>query len=233
MLQIVNKIHVKCACCGGVLSIEPDVFDFQTYTQERQMGPEIGYYYEEQFECRRCHNIIGLELTGNEYPAGAFNFSNAKCDSGEIIDEPSWEIVDDFVAPYDDEFESCKERIQDMTPREFEMFVGEMLRHMGFSVRITQQTRDGGFDVLAESVGQPFPITMLAECKHYQHPVGVSVIRSAYGVLEDREANLVAVVTSSRFSGPAREFAERHGNRINLIDIDFLANQLYQMNWEY
>jgi len=69
-----------------------------------------------------------------------------------------------------------------ITPRRFEELVGDVYRNLGFSVRITAQTHDGGFDlVLVErSTGEQ----TLVECKRYTNGamVGVDLVRQLIGV---------------------------------------------------
>lgn len=110
-----------------------------------------------------------------------------------------------------------------MTPRDFELFVADILEKLGFSVKITQVTRDGGKDIIATKA-YPIPYTLIIECKHWgeNHKVDVSVVRSVYGVQMAMQANQSVIVTSSRFTRDAREFAEERENLMALWDIDDL-----------
>ncbi|MBS7125532.1 MAG: restriction endonuclease, partial [Coprobacillus sp.] len=93
----------------------------------------------------------------------------------------------------------------------------------GFSVKITQATRDGGKDIIATKA-DPMPYTLIIECKHWgeNHKVDVSVVRSVYGVQMAMQANQSVIVTSSRFTKDARAFAEEQQNLMTLWDIDDL-----------
>ena len=70
----------------------------------------------------------------------------------------------------------------------------------------------------------PIPYTLIVECKHWgeKHKVDVSVIRSVYGVQMATQANQSVVVTSSKFTKDAREFAKERKNLMALWDIDDL-----------
>lgn len=100
------------------------------------------------------------------------------------------------------------------SPTEFELMVGSALRASGFTV--TNQTLpgpDGGVDLVVSKDGKKF----LVQCKHWQSKsVGVEIIREIKGVVATRGAGGGIVVTSSRFTNDAREFAGRSG--ILLID---------------
>lgn len=97
------------------------------------------------------------------------------------------------------------------------------LKKLGLSVKITQATRDGGHDIIATKA-EPIPFTLIVECKHWgeQHKVDVSVVRSVYGVQTAMQANQSVIVTSSKFTKDAREFAEERNNLMALWDIDDL-----------
>ena len=69
---------------------------------------------------------------------------------------------------------------------------------------------------------------LLIECKKYakRNPVGVSLVRSLLGVQGDRKANKAVLVTTSRFTKSAREFAERQQHLISLMDISDLMEMI-------
>lgn len=54
----------------------------------------------------------------------------------------------------------------------------------GFETTLTQQTRDGGRDIIATKFEMGKPVVFYIECKRYgrQNSVGVSIVRSLYGV---------------------------------------------------
>ena len=110
-----------------------------------------------------------------------------------------------------------------MSDRDFEFFVADIFKKLGFTVKITPATRDGGKDIIATK-SMPIPYTLIVECKHWgeKHKVDVSVIRSVYGVQMATQANQSVVVTSSKFTKDAREFAKERKNLMALWDIDDL-----------
>ncbi|MEQ9565460.1 MAG: restriction endonuclease, partial [Pseudomonadales bacterium] len=62
--------------------------------------------------------------------------------------------------------------------------------------------------------------TYLVECKMYatKRKVSVDVLRNLYGVVSAKNATGGLVVTSSTFTNPATQFADRVGPRMSLID---------------
>lgn len=234
MMRISNDFYVKCDKCNNVLLIEADSLDYETSVYDRQMGEEIEYDFRGEICCEKCHSWIEFSIRGYEYPVGAFNYSAAECHGGEFIDEPSVEIEyefdDDYYDIAFDEYERAeaileqhRNHIKNMSHREFEFFVANIFEKLGFTVKITKATRDGGKDIIATK-SDPIPYTLIVECKHWgeEHKVDVSVVRSVYGVQVATQANQSVIVTSSKFTKDAREFAEERKNLMALWDIDDL-----------
>lgn len=234
MMEIQNDFYIKCNCCSHIVLIETDSLECSTSTYERSMGEEIEYDFDGEICCEECGTWINFCIRGYEYPVGAFNFSDCDCNGGEFVGEPTVEIKYDFDDYYSDfaydeyvEAESIleyhKEQIRNMTSREFELFVGSIFEKLGFNIKVTKATRDGGHDIIATKAS-PIPYTLIVECKHWgeKHKVDVSVVRSVYGVQTAEQANQSVVVTSSKFTRDARKFAEERQNLMELWDIDDL-----------
>lgn len=101
----------------------------------------------------------------------------------------------------------------------FEALIGEAYRRQGYSVsRPSGSGPDGGVDLVLRKDGN----ILLVQCKQWKSwKVGVKVIREMYGVLTDRKAQGMIVVTSGMFTQEARSFAE--GKPIDLIEGEQLA----------
>ena len=95
-------------------------------------------------------------------------------------------------------------------------------------MELTPETRDGGCDIIATKSIGGIPFMLLVECKRYAkgNPVGVSLVRSLLGVQEDRKANKAILVTTSRFTKEAKDFANRQQHLISLMDINDLIQIL-------
>ena len=131
-----------------------------------------------------------------------------------------------------------KRRFRDvysLTPRRFEELVGDIYKSMGFEVRLTQQTRDGGYDIILlehQSGNQT-----IVECKRYAdtRTVGVGIVRQVLGVQLAKGIRTATIVTSTRFTPDAAELAVEvndgvSGYTIELIDADALLKALNVYN---
>ena len=98
--------------------------------------------------------------------------------------------------------------------REFEMLVGEGFRLQGYQVIETGGSgADGGVDLVLSKGGERF----FVQCKQWKaYKVGVEVVRELYGVMAAKGAAGGFVVTSGRFTEPAKEFAK--GRNLKLVD---------------
>jgi hypothetical protein len=107
-------------------------------------------------------------------------------------------------------------------PRSFESIVAELLHDRGWTVELTQTTRDGGYDVLAlRSDALGFTNTLVVECKLYdlRRPVGIAMVDRLMGVLSREHASAGLLVTNSRFSVDAwRAWESRIGRDLELLD---------------
>lgn len=98
--------------------------------------------------------------------------------------------------------------------KDFEFLVAEMFRRDGHAIDYGfHEGADGGVDVVLKKAGR----TTLVQCKRWNKgDVGVAVVREMFGILHDRNADEVLIVTTSSFTLDARRFAK--GKPISLID---------------
>ena len=107
-----------------------------------------------------------------------------------------------------------------MHPFKFEDYVAKLYKNMGYSVKQTKRTGDGGKDIVATKNGQ----TYFVECKRYSDPINVHKMRDFVGacVLGGKGVKGIYVTTSS-FTNDAKSAANRIG--IQMID----GNKLMSM----
>ncbi len=109
-----------------------------------------------------------------------------------------------------------------MTGSEFEELVRRLLIRDGCTnVRVTGGPGDLGVDV--EAIG-PDGGLIVIQCKRYaQKAVGSADIQRFIGTVwqDPRQINAAVLVTTSRFTAPARELAQR--TRIQLVDREMLV----------
>ncbi|KKD60676.1 hypothetical protein RN22_09700 [Grimontia sp. AD028] len=97
------------------------------------------------------------------------------------------------------------EHLHKMHWLDFEGLVGEYYRQKGFTVsQSLNHVPDGGVDIALRKDGE----LHLVQCKHWKaRKVGVKVLRELYGVMLDRQADRMIVVTSGNFTADAINFA--------------------------
>jgi hypothetical protein len=107
----------------------------------------------------------------------------------------------------------------DMSGEEFERYLADLLRRLGWKVNLTPASRDGGVDLVATKVDVTgVEERLLIQCKNHTAPVGVDVVRELQGVLEGTAKGVVAC--PSGFTADATAFARARG--IQLWDGDHL-----------
>lgn len=117
--------------------------------------------------------------------------------------------------------------IHDLTSRQFEEFVAELMETRGYHVDLTKATRDGGKDLIVANHRDIGNFIFYVECKKYapSNPVGVRLVRELAGtVLADRVTAGI-MVTSSYFSPDAIDYSNKLQHQLGLID--FLKLKLW------
>lgn len=110
----------------------------------------------------------------------------------------------------------------EMTGYDFEDYISELLKRMGFTVEQTAYTNDGGIDIVAFYNKPIFYGKYIIQCKNWQGSVGAPEIRDLYGVVTDQRANKGILITPSDFTEQAYDFAK--GKNIELINGSILRD---------
>lgn len=118
--------------------------------------------------------------------------------------------------------------IYQLTPRQFEIMVAELFEERGYKVELTQQTRDGGKDLIILDHREVGNLMIYAECKQYSpnRPVGVNVVSDLVGRMTADRATAGLVVTSSYFSPDAKTFQSKFEHQMTLIDFIKLSKMI-------
>jgi restriction system protein len=116
--------------------------------------------------------------------------------------------------------------VHELTPRQYEQLIADLLRDMGHEVTLTQATRDGGMDILATMKTDIGEILCLVDAKKYREDrkIGVGMVRTLYGTLNDYEASSAMLVTTSSYSKDARAMQEKHKYQLTLKDYTDVAS---------
>ena len=112
-----------------------------------------------------------------------------------------------------------------LTPRQYEELIAELLHDIGYQVTLTQATRDGGKDILASMRTELGEFLCLVEAKHYREDrkIGVSLVRTLYGTLCDYQASSAMLVTTSSYSKDAQALQKKHKYELSLRDYTDVA----------
>ena len=115
-----------------------------------------------------------------------------------------------------------------LKPREFEELICELLIKEGMEAKLTQETHDGGKDIIVHSGDQFGSHLYFVECKKYseKRPISVDLIRSLYGVIENERASGGLLVTTSYFSKDALKFHKNVKYRLDLKSYEGLCSWL-------
>jgi len=137
-------------------------------------------------------------------------------DDDDIIGESSHEQTHNFEL-----IEHVRGKLLAMEPKNFELFIKDLLLHCGFSdVCVTRFSADGGVDVNARAGGRIwiFENTLVqVQAKRWLHSVGRKEVAELRGSLQPFARG--AVVTTSHFSKAAINEASEDGkNPIALVD---------------
>jgi restriction system protein len=103
--------------------------------------------------------------------------------------------------------------LRGMHPTQFEQYIADLFRRLGYAAEVVGASHDGGIDVIAEKSG----IKHYIQCKKYiVQRVGSGAIRDFYGAIADRESGKGFFITTNTFTFEAEKFAE--DKPIELID---------------
>lgn len=140
--------------------------------------------------------LEGRELAPSELDAA----------SEQAVAEQVEENVEDFV---------IKRIMSGFSHEQFEHFVAELLRCMGYHARVTRYAGDGGVDIIAHKDELGFePPIIKVQCKHTLSTIGGPDVQKLLGAVQPNESALF--VTVGEYSPDAKQ-AERHNSRLRLI----------------
>lgn len=134
----------------------------------------------------------------------------------ESPSEETEEATKDFV---------LKRLKSQLDPYQFEHFVAHLLERMGYHTRVTQQSSDGGIDILAskDELGFEKPIIKV-QCKQKLSSTGHPEVAQLYGHIDKEEHGLF--VTLGDYTAQARTF-ERSKPNLRLIDGSTLVDLIF------
>jgi hypothetical protein len=223
-------------------------FDDEMHARYPDSVPELyqRLAFSASIDCPFCRSVrVTTEReTGSDETKCRFCGFKISTIQGSGIQDTHWRIYTIALLRRfqltDDELEMnelgshLRQRFDDiyrLSPRRFEELVADIYRNRGFHVRLTQQTRDGGYDLilLEKATGD----IALVECKRYAktNKVQVGTIRELLGVQLLLSIRKAKIITTGYFTTPAQDSAHRlmsgvSGFELELIDVDRLAREL-------
>ena len=242
-LSSVSFLEIACAECGNRSVLDPNCFteEISGSSRERGMGYECEYIYSLETKCAMCGNELWVRYGVLEYPMGAIDSYYDYSRGCTVVSYPqvmmwfNYEEDDGGIINYAVQGDYSKlqeiiddpEKLYNVNDRDFEVLVADVFKGLGYEVKLTKQTRDGGYDVIATKCIDGLTYMIIIECKHFRpnHKVNVSLIRQLSAVRDDNKANKALLVTSSFFTRDAQEYANGNNSLIELIDV----NQLIEL----
>lgn len=115
-----------------------------------------------------------------------------------------------------------------LSPFEFENAIGKLFKYLGYEVKITQKSRDGGIDILIKKEN----ILKGVQCKHYKGKVGAKEVRELWGVKDYLRLDAVIMVALSGVSKEGNDFISSFQN-YELWTLDTIITKSNNTNYLY
>jgi restriction endonuclease Mrr len=94
--------------------------------------------------------------------------------------------------------------------RTFEELIARIFIDLGCSVELMKATHDGGKDIILRTESPAGPSIAYVQCKRTspERPVGIDIVRQLHGVHMKDNVNQSLIVTTSRFTPTASDYAQ-------------------------
>lgn len=133
------------------------------------------------------------------------------------------EVNEEFIKYYT----KHPHKLYNISPRQYEIFVAELLKDMGYEVWLNNHTKDGGRDIIAVlKTPSNDSFVTIVECKKYSldNPVPIEIVeRFMYTIRDKDKANAGWIVTTSTFSREAQKCQHNYKWLLTLKDNKDLA----------
>jgi hypothetical protein len=134
--------------------------------------------------------------------------------------------------PESDFKERLIQRVRELSPKGFELLVGELLRRLGYQdVNVTGRPNDHGID--GDFIVPIIDVKVAFQAKRYSATSNVSgrEVRELVGSVVSRDYDRGVLVTTSNFTAAALEDADGAGSKIVLINSARLVDLLLSVNF--
>ncbi|WP_136699904.1 restriction endonuclease [Bacillus fungorum] len=138
---------------------------------------------------------------------------------GAIMKAP--EVSREDIRIHREKVKGTRSHLEVMDPREFEYFVADLFRSLGYKVQVTSGSNDGGKDIILRKGND----LKFVEVKRYtKSSIGRPFIQKLHSAIVDADAVGGYFVTLSHFNQNARQYAAN--KNIELIDGDKLIHMM-------
>jgi len=179
------------------------ITEYNNYMKDKEQMSELAFAHEWVIAHPTAYKIVGYLLRKTNY-----NYNGV---SVTIRNK------DDLVESW---FESHKSvnKLYQLHPTDFEIFIAELYKRLGYKTERTKTSGDEGIDVFAEKDGKKYVI----QVKRSSSPVGSPVIQKLYGSMAHVLADYGICVSLAGYSTQAHKFAEN--KKIELLDGDDIVS---------
>ena len=106
----------------------------------------------------------------------------------------------------------------------FEREMTELFKQLGWKVKLTQPSKDGGVDIILDNLNGE---VCIVQCKFHKNKIGVEPIRALWGVKDSFNADRVIMLAYAGTTKGGEEFiAEKNYGRSN----DDWVYRIYDIN---
>jgi hypothetical protein len=107
------------------------------------------------------------------------------------------------------------ERLLSLTARQFEEFVADLLKRLGYRAALSPKGRDGGIDIVADRTTDVGPELVLVQCKRFAtKKVDEPTVKQLCTVVDDHKATRGLIVTTSTFTSVALKYIDTKKYRV-------------------
>lgn len=173
-------------------------------------------------ECTKLENKISnmcyeLKLSLEENTINSNHLDSYKTELNDILDNYENTLKSRKEKPSEKELIAKKiDELLELNPRDFELYIGELFKHLGYESKVTPYSNDKGIDVIMYKDDVKYGV----QCKRYKGSVGSPDIQTFIGALANAKADKGIFVTTGMFTFEAEKMAANHPIQlINRIDL--------------
>lgn len=172
---------------------------------------------------KNCFVPMDSERIENKVDSEAYSIQATNQDKSTII---VWSPVDDKVLKY---LTENPEALYHLSGNEFENIMAEIYSRLGYEVKKTKSTRDGGKDIIIKRKEIFGDFVYYVECKKYaaNRPVGVGILRNLVGTISLDHVNGGILATTSYFTKDARDYIIQNNMQYQIKMQDY--NDVYNL----